>query len=396
MKTSHNDDQAYRRLQQHLDRLPIGFPPTGDGSDIRLLKHVFTPEEARIAACLSHEPRPVDQILDRAVRLVSSRGELVAHLEAMVKKGGLECRCENGQDLYANAPLVVGIYELQFDRLTPEFIRDFQAYTQSKRYGISFLSTKRPQMRTIPINKSITPDLPLAGHDQIMTLLETAEPPFVVVSCICRKKKRILGEPCQQTHREETCMAMGGVAQTLIKMEAGREISRDEAMAIIAKNQEEGLVLQPSNTRKIEFLCSCCPCCCSMLDLHRSLPAPLDFWESPCMTVLDLDLCVGCGKCRDSCGANALTFTQGSGKNKVIPALNSNRCIGCGQCVSACKTGALSLVSRPKSATPPEDRDGLNALFLEHKHPLAQLRAVGTLAKGMVKHRDFRLLKGDS
>ena len=388
-------DSVYRQLQRHLDRQPIGFPPSVKGADIRLLKHVFTPEEARIAVHLSHELRSLEEILDRAGHLVASLDELEDHLNAMVKKGGLEYKQENGQDFYANAPLVVGIYELQAGRLTREFIDDFSAYTTEKRYGISFLSTKRPQMRTIPINKSITPNQSVADYDDIVTLIQAAEPPFVILPCICRKKKAMLGKPCEQTDREETCMAMGTVAQTLVKMELGREISRKEALEIIEMNEEEGLVLQPANARKIEFLCSCCGCCCSMLSLHRDLPKPLDFWESGYTAVLNGERCVGCGLCHDACGADALTLAREIAKDRKHPApvINPLRCIGCGQCVARCKTGALTLERRDAQPIPPEDREALNAQLLAHKQqPLAQLRTAGTLAKGMIQTGDFRLV----
>jgi len=391
-----HDDSPYRELQQHLDRQPVGFPPSGSGADIRLLKHIFTPKEARIAACLSHEPGGLDKIFPGAKYLVSSVGELEERLTAMVKKGGLEFRHEKGRDLYANTPLVVGIYELQAGRLTPEFIKDFKAYTSETRYGISFLSTKRSQMRTVPIHKSISHDLPVADYDHIQNLLETAATPFVVLPCICRKKKAMLGAPCKTTDRTDTCMAMGPVAQTLIKMGLGRKIPRLEAMQIIHKNQEEGLVLQPSNTQKIEFLCSCCGCCCSMLGLQKDLPLPLDFWETGFKAILDNGRCVGCGKCADRCSTNALTIsTPGTDKKERLkPDLDTHRCIGCGQCVAACKADALTLVPRPGQGSPPEDREELNDILLEHKKKsLTQVNVIGKLAKGILKTRDIRLLK---
>ena len=43
------DSDIYRRLQQHLDQMPVGFPRAESGADIRVLKHLFTPEEAKIA-----------------------------------------------------------------------------------------------------------------------------------------------------------------------------------------------------------------------------------------------------------------------------------------------------------------------------------------------------------
>ncbi len=401
MKNAYHDDTPYVNLQQHLNRQPVGFPPSRTGADIRLLKHIFTPEEAGIAACLSHAPEPLETIFRRAEHLVSSAHDLEDRLTAMIKKGGLEFRREKGRNLYANAPLVVGIYELQAGRLTPEFIKDFKAYTSEKGYGISFLATKRPQMRTIPINQSITPDLPVANFDQIRTLLETAAPPFVVLPCICRKKKGMQGDPCEQTHRIETCMAMGGIAQTLIKMELGREIPRQEAMDIIRENEQEGLVLQPSNTRTIEFLCSCCGCCCSMLGLQKDLPLPLDFWETGFTAILDKDHCVGCAKCVDRCRTNALTIASLSLKttnmDRPKPVLDPNRCIGCGHCVTACKTNALSLAVRPGRKVPPENRNQLNMILLEgKKDPLAPVKVIGKLAKGILKTRDIRLLKKNS
>ena len=40
------DEKLYKRLAERLDALPNGFPPTEDGAELRLLAHLFTPEEA--------------------------------------------------------------------------------------------------------------------------------------------------------------------------------------------------------------------------------------------------------------------------------------------------------------------------------------------------------------
>ena len=50
--SSPEEYNIYRRLQDHLDKMPIGFPAVKSGADIRLLKHIFTPEEAEIAMLL--------------------------------------------------------------------------------------------------------------------------------------------------------------------------------------------------------------------------------------------------------------------------------------------------------------------------------------------------------
>ena len=56
------EDQVYRDLQRHLDGLPIGFPVTESGVEIRVLKHLFTPKEAHVATRLSMFPEPLERI----------------------------------------------------------------------------------------------------------------------------------------------------------------------------------------------------------------------------------------------------------------------------------------------------------------------------------------------
>ena len=390
------DDTPYRPLQQHLNRQPIGFPPSRTGADIRLLKHIFSPDEARIAICLTHIPEPLDIIYSRAEPLVATRDALETCLASMVKKGGIEITKHDRQTRYANAPLVVGMYELQLGRLTPEFIEDFKAYTSEKRYGISFLTGKHSQMRTIPVHQSITPQVPVADYDRLLCLLEKSNPPFVILPCICRKKKALQGEVCQQTDRKETCMALGNIAHTVIEMGIGRQVSRQAAIRTIQENQKDGLVLQPANSREIDFLCSCCGCCCSMLGLQKELPLPLDFWDTNFKAALDSETCVGCGTCIKQCQTNAMTIeTDKEQRSKAV--VNQHRCIGCGHCVTGCPVNALTLIPRKHQVQPPENRHELNAILLKEKqHMLAPVKVIGKLAKGIAVTRDLRLLQNAS
>ena len=44
---------VYKKLAQHLDNLPGGFPPTETGVELRILRRLFTPEEAELAVHLN-------------------------------------------------------------------------------------------------------------------------------------------------------------------------------------------------------------------------------------------------------------------------------------------------------------------------------------------------------
>ena len=299
-------DQVYIKLQKHLDSQAVGFPATKTGVEIRVLKHIFAPEEAEIVSLLSYKFEPLQIIFSRVEHLVESPEQLEKILDRIQKKGGIEIKLKNGKKHYCNAPLVVGMYEFQLDRLTPEFIKDFNDYTSDKKFGIEFLSTELPQMRTIPVAKSIHPQHNVSTFDEVTTLLQQAEEPFVIIECICRKKKSIEGETCDATDRKETCLAIGSMARMVLRSGTGREIARDEAMSIIDQNQKQGLVLQPSNTEKAEFICSCCGCCCGMLGVHKIIPKPLDFWASNFYAVVDTNTCEGCGTCEGWCQVGAV------------------------------------------------------------------------------------------
>jgi Pyruvate/2-oxoacid:ferredoxin oxidoreductase delta subunit len=357
------NENVYVDLQRHIDSQAIGFPATKSGSELRILKHIFSAKEAQIATCLTYKLEPLETVFERACHLVESPEMLTEILDGIVKKGGIELEIKNGIKFYRNVPLVVGMYEFQLEQLNREFIKDFDDYTSDKRFGIEFLSTKIPQMRTIPISKSIQPQHHISTFDEVTMLLQQAEAPFSIFECICRKKKTLGGEPCKVTKRKETCFATGGMAQAVLRNGIGREITLTESISILDENQKQGLVLQPSNTEKAEFICSCCGCCCGMLTMHKSLPKPVDFWAFNYYAVADTDLCNGCGNCEKRCQVGAARVSERKQKTSV----DLNRCIGCGLCVPTCPQKAMALKRRHSEARPPQTRDDLYDMIMSHK-----------------------------
>jgi Na+-translocating ferredoxin:NAD+ oxidoreductase subunit B len=382
------DEKAYVLLQRHLDRQAIGFPATRSGAEIRVLKHIFTPAEAAVAACLSYRPEPLEVIFTRAAHLACTPEALAEILDRIEAKGGIELKIVQGRRLYCNVPLVVGMYEFQLDALTPEFIKDFDDYIADWRFGLDFLSTKLPQMRTIPIAKSIRPQHHVSTFDEVAALLQQAEAPFAVFECICRKKREIKGAPCRVTRRKETCFATGGLAQAVLRREIGREITLPESLALLAENQKEGLVLQPSNTQKAEFICSCCGCCCGMLGMQKSLPRPVDFWATNFYAAADPEVCTGCGTCEKRCQVEALRVSKTTRKARV----DRNRCIGCGLCVPTCPENALTLENKTDEIRPPASREELHAIMMAHKKGrLGKLKLAGKLASDAIRVVRIRL-----
>jgi Na+-translocating ferredoxin:NAD+ oxidoreductase subunit B len=375
-------DQIYVRLQKHLDNQAVGFPATRSGVEIKILKHIFTPEEAEITSYLNYKPEPIQTIFGRVRHLVETPEELEKLLECLQKKGGIESNIKNGLMHYCCAPFVVGMYELQIGRLTPEFIKDFNEYTSNKKFGIEFLSTELPQMRTIPVSKSIHPQHNVSTFDEVTSLLHQAEEPFVIIECICRKKKEIEGQSCKVTDQKETCLAIGSVARMVLKSGNGREIARDEALAILEQNQKKGLVLQPSNTEKADFICSCCGCCCGMLAVHKSLPKPLDFWVTNFLAKVEADKCEACGACENNCQVGAVVVSEEKRYAVVAP----ERCLGCGICVTTCPTDAITLSKKPTEVRPPQTREDLYEIIMTNKKDrLGKIKLTGKLVVDAIR-----------
>ncbi len=384
------DDQAYFRLRRHLDRQAVGFPATGSGAEIRILKQIFTPIEAEIAACLSFRMETLETIFPRASAIVPTREELETHLERIMEKGGIGVKVAGGEKHYCNLPLVVGIYEMQLGRLTPEFLRDFREYTSDRKFGLGFLSTGLPQMRTIPVSRSIRAEHNVSTFDEVTELVRSAEGPFVIMPCICRDKAAMEGHPCRVTSRRETCLGIGGLGQTVLLSGKGKEISREEALDILAENEKEGLVFQPSNSGRAEFICSCCGCCCGMLGIQKYLPRPLDFWSANYYAQVARAACNGCGTCLDRCQVDAVSL-EGMPERATV---DLNRCIGCGLCVTTCQREAIQLRKKPVEVKPPETWEELyEIIFSRKKGPMGKLSLAVKMIVDTVRTSDRRRAK---
>lgn len=370
------EENIYRDLQKHLDKQPIGYPATKSGADIRLLKRFFKPEEAEIAMKLSYKPHPLEEIYEDVKEGGISLSSLEKLLDGMSKNMVIGYLEREGIQYFYNIPLVVGMYEGQLYKLTPDFLADFEEYVNNKEFGLEFLSSELPQMRTIPIEKSIKPEHHVATYDQLMSLITDTNGPFYINECICRKTAGMKGNPCQQTSRLETCLAIGDVARNCIRSDiGGREISQEEAIDITRQNQSDGLVFQPNNAQKAGFICACCGCCCGILQMHKSLPKPVDFWATNYYARVDAGSCTGCETCKEVCQADAVSFDDKLG----VSSVNLDRCLGCGNCVTSCESGARSLVRKEKESIPPKTPEELYDVIMANKK--------GTLRKAILSIR---------
>ncbi len=81
---SENDSSVYNKLVKTLNKIPEGFSLTEDGTHIRVLKWLFTEEEADIVRRMKLWAETVEELSER---LDLPLPGLVEKLEAMINKG---------------------------------------------------------------------------------------------------------------------------------------------------------------------------------------------------------------------------------------------------------------------------------------------------------------------
>ena len=330
---------VYHDLARHLDGLPGGFPPTPEGVELRILRRLFSASEARLACQLSLIPETPCVV---GYRCGLSADAAAVRLDAMWKKGLILRQVTAGRPpRYLASQFVVGIWEFQVNRLDPQLVADMEAYIPILFNPDTW--RKAPQMRTVPVKRSIDPNLSVLPYEAADELIRRKKH-FVISPCICRKERHVAGHGCGGPL--DACISFGNSNSYYVEAGIGRPVDRKTVLALLETADQAGLVLQPSNSRDPEWICCCCGCCCGVLRTVKSYPRPAALMASPFIVEFDRQSCIACGVCVGRCQMDAL-----ANRDSFIH-LDQHRCIGCGLCVSTCPTDALRLVRKSRTDQP--------------------------------------------
>ncbi|MFX0126022.1 MAG: ATP-binding protein [Candidatus Hodarchaeota archaeon] len=364
-------DDVYINLQKQLDKMPIGFPATESGVELRILKQLFTPEEAHIALHLNIIHEPIDKIYKRVKKanMSISVEELEEILETLAKKGAIGSRIKNGKKSYRYLLFVIGMYEYQVNRMSKEFYQDCEEYLYAG-FNTEFQKTKIPQLRPIPVEKSIPSSRPIASYDDIRAIIRRTEGEFSVMNCICRQGKDLIDQSCQVTEIREACILFPNPTSYFRRFNISRPVSKDDVLQILDQAEEAGLVIQPGNTQQPNFICCCCGDCCGVLTVAKTYSKPVELFSSNYYAKIDLNRCNGCVSCQKRCQMEALVIKEGK------TYVNFDRCIGCGLCVTKCPNEAIELREKRQLTIPPEDQQSLyTKIMIKKLGPVKALKA---------------------
>ncbi len=233
----------------------------------------------------------------------------------------------------------------------------------SRKEGLveRFGGTGTKVYRWIPAGRTIeAPKQAVLSYADIEHVIHKAER-IAVVNCNCRVMSRLKGRnPC--AYPLEVCMKYDDLAEYVIDVGIGRELSLDEALALNRKAEEAGCVHFADNVveGEIKHACNCCPCCCWSLGNYKRRRVPRDLLMA-CQFIrrTDPDACDGCGLCEEACPIDAVAVEEGKAK------IDQDWCIGCGVCASACPNDAISMVRRSDVQDPLNEFQELGRVRIE-------------------------------
>ncbi len=328
-------DEIYDRLQEHLDRLPVGFPKTESGVEIVILKKIFEPEEAEMAVHLHPLPETVDAFCQRTGIEPKKAEEM---LERMADKGQIFRMKRDGEIHYCAASFVPGIWEYQLNKLDKELAEMVERYFD-EAMSKAIAKGSIPIFRALPVDENLSMEMEVMPYDRVKEIIRSQRT-IALADCICRKEKRLAGHDCN--HIDDVCLLFSHMARYYVENGLARFITVDEAIDALDRAEKDGLVHSPQNAQRPMGFCNCCGCCCGILRgiTHQNLP-PSKVIRADFYCISDPEVCSGCGECKERCQVNAIDLIDD------VAVVNRDQCIGCGLCVSTCPTEAMKLISKP-------------------------------------------------
>ncbi|MBW2674264.1 MAG: hypothetical protein JRD89_12765 [Deltaproteobacteria bacterium] len=181
-------------MAEFLDTLPQRYPLNSEsGIELKILKHIFTPEDAEWFMRLKPLPESAAEVAERIGR---DPEETEKTLYDMSKNGLIFRMGKLGEYKYMVTPFLVGIIEFQMNRMTPALVKDMEEFAPVL-YEATWMKGQTRDLRTIPVGESVSADSEIMPYESAEEVIKSARH-ISISDCMCRRMTEILDKPCDR------------------------------------------------------------------------------------------------------------------------------------------------------------------------------------------------------
>jgi NADPH-dependent glutamate synthase beta subunit-like oxidoreductase len=306
------------------DRIPIKLglhKITKDDPEYWAVARLCTDEEAELALKFGGIRKPKTFAELRELSGIED-GKLQEMLDHMSWTGLLEWNYENEQHekQYVLPMFVPGSGE--FSNMNKELIEQYPElgmfFEHMTRLPLEKVTKIVPPggagigMHVIPVEKAVEMNNEAIDIEKISHWLDKYDGKYAKSPCSCRRSRKTYDEGCGDVE-DGWCIAVGDMADYVVETnKGGVYITREEAMEIFRKAEENGFVHQITNIdgeNKIFAICNCNVNVCYALRTSLLFNTP-NLSRSAYVARVDAKNCVACGRCVEYCPAGAVKLGQ--------------------------------------------------------------------------------------
>lgn len=299
---------SHARFANHISfRGGVCFGPIMENSVwTKMLRKLISEEECELGMHLTRTPISA---ADLAKKTGQPEEEVAGMLWNMADHGTIFPHFVQGEPYYRLVPFIPGVYEYQMDYRTMD--REMAELFVKAPAEVAWLTRNLGRvdggiMKVVPVRQEVVAQPMILSFEDVMTFIDDVDM-YTVADCACRYAMKLMGTGCDHPI-ENICLQLGPHAEYYEKTGRGKRITKEEAIEVLNRAEEAGLVHNVFATEGIghsSYICNCCGCSCSGFRVNRQYGggaiSPSNFRAR-----IDEEKCVACGGCVDICPTNAI------------------------------------------------------------------------------------------